>query len=520
MNPASGSRSQNGCVPAFGVLLIVIGLAGGAAMFGGPAILGALVAALPFAARWWPVVLIVYGILRLTGRFGSERPGCVEILLLALFIALGVSLSVVHRAVGGELGVFREWIERREASFPGRAHRHEVPIPVFPEANRLILRLPWGGIRVRSVPAGEVRLVLDARAWREAEAPATWPRVMAASRGDGIEVGIEAPEGWEAGLHLTVEAPPRLALEVETGEGGIRVEGPFPAVIAHGGAGPVDILGVRGAVSVESNGDAIFVRDIEGPVQLRGEDAAIEVETVEGPVGVEVKDGSVRIEAVRGEVRVDAREAPVRVAGIAGPVRIRTTDSPVTLARINGDATVEGDGDVLASRVAGTLEASLNESPVVVLNSGGRVRILGNHALVRTAGITGPLEIRTWEAPVLATDLAGGASIRGGESDISIREVAGPLAVTTADGDLDIATGTVDARMALFSEAGDIRLAVPGRAVFRLSATSGEGRPRSDFPLTDAGGTWSLLDEAGGPELELTAPAGGIRITSVPETPE
>ncbi len=506
------SRSPSGCVLLFGALLILVGLIGLIALVGGPS---AFLALFPVAARWWPVVLIAYGALRLSGRLGGGRSGCVEALLLIVFLAVGTSLTLLHRTVGGEIGTFEDWIERRETPFPGQGNREEITIPVPPEAARLRLDLPWGSIRVQEAAGEQVQATLETRAWvREGETPA-WPRLVSMTTGEEIAIRVEPPEEGEEGLSLEVAVPPGLSVVAGTGEGGIRVEGPFPGVSAQGGAGPIGIFGARGTVFAETEGGSILLRDILGSARLRGRDTAVEVESVEGELRIEAREGSVRVASIRGELQVDARGTPVFIRDATGPVRIRTDDAPVTLTRIEGDATIEGEGDLHASRVTGALEISLNDSPVDVTDTKGRVRILGDHRLARATGIEGPLEIRTGDAPVFASDLTSSASIRGGDGDITIRDVGGALAVTAGEGGLDIATRRVRGGMTLFTETGDIRLAVPEDARFQLSAES--GLPPEGGLAAGEEGVWTLLRGAGGPEFELAAPAGQVRVMNLDE---
>ncbi len=468
------SPPREGCGAALGVLLILAGVLGFAVTFGGTAALDALAGAIPFAARWWPLGLVAYGALRLSGRLGSGRPGRLEVPLLVLFLGCGAALSAANFVAGGDFGAIRRWIE----PFAGQPHREEIAAPVPADASTLKVDLPWGGALVRPAAGPDLRLILEGRSW----GPASWPELAPIAADGTVSVRVAAPDDGEAGFHLTVEAPVHLQVDVTTGEGGVRVEGPFPEVVARGGAGPVTISGTRGAVRAESAGDSIRVRDVQGPVQVRGDDAAIDVGAVVGTVGVRAADSSVRLADVRGEARVETLDAPVRVQDHAGPLRIRAFDAHVTVTGVTGDAVIEGSGDLLASGVAGALEISFGDGPVVVEDAGGRVRVIGDPDLVRAARIAGPLEVRAPGGPVFASELALGASIRGGEVEVDLRALRGPLD--------------------LHAEEGDVRLALPGDARFRLVAD----------PLPEGGPPAGAGE--GGPEVELRAPEGAVRIRS------
>ncbi len=170
--------------------------------------------------------------------------------------------------------------------------------------------------------------------------------LVAERRGD--EIVIEAKSSMRGGqwrdqalLHLEIDVPETLALEIADSSGGVDVRG-VGALRLQDSSGNIRIAGVGGALSVHDGSGKIDISGVRGDVDLR--------------------DGS----------------GDLSVADVDGGVRIRDGSGDIEIRRVAGDATVarDGSGDIAASQVEGDFKVKRDGSGSVRHKDiGGRVSV-------------------------------------------------------------------------------------------------------------------------------------------------
>jgi DUF4097 and DUF4098 domain-containing protein YvlB len=563
-------RSGAGCGTAFGIGLIV---AGGLFLWvnltGTPLAL-LLLDALPLAAVWWPLLLVLWGAAKVVTRLrtGRARFGLGEAFLLLLLVLGGTLLTLAQRAVESRrfearLGEVGRLVEQQSGRFA--QHRflvdRVVPLPAD-GASDISVVLPAGNILVETAsippetttvpdspeaptesgpePAGgsapnprreaRVRLVKHVWAADRAEAAAAAEAVrLVAGPAEGtpsrLEFRTENAGELEVALELLLTLPPGLNVAAVSGDGSIRIQGPFADVEARASDGVLEVGGSRGAVSLNARDGAVRVFGIAGDVRIRGRRAVVEVESVAGPTRVESDGAPVWVSGAASSVTIRGRNAPVTVADSSGPVDIETRISPIRLDRIRGAAVLRSDfGDVIATSVEGPLQIRSESATLEVRGARSDVDVQTAGGALVFDDIAGSLTVTSGRGEVRASGLSGPANFMGNAGAIAVRGFTDTLSITGGDAEVDVATSAVAGEIALTTDRGDVRLTLPSAGSFALSAETDSGDVDSEIGLerrdTDGTSRWEGRAGAGTERVTISTRRGDITVEAHPPAEE
>ena len=548
MDPGTAAktpRSGSGCGTALGIGLILSGGLFLAANLAGTQLVLLVFELLPLAAVWWPLLLVVWGLSKIVSRLwkGRTRFGALEVFLLLLLILGGTGLTLAKRVIesqGLELRLLEmsRLAARGMADFPQHVFVTERTISLPGDGPvDVVISVPAGNVLVEAAPsapsgpddatsqeaaaeslppgiAKEGRVTLSKRVWaadrEQAAARAASVRLVAGpfdAESGRIPVGVEDSGESDVALEIRVVLPPGVNVSAFSGEGVVRIQGPFGDVEARTSEGPLDVRGARGAVSLRARDGAVWASEIKGELQIRGRRAVVEVESVTGPVTVESEGAPVWISGAGSSVRVRGRDAPVEVALATGPVEVETRISPITLDRIESSATVRSEfGPILATSVGGPLRIVTESASVEVREAGSTVEISGAGGAFVLANTAGSVTVSSGRGEVRASNLLGPASFSGRAGAITVREFAQALSVDGGDALVDVASDALNGDVSLTTDRGDIRLALPAAGSFALSAEAEGGEVESDFALerTDRDGRSRWTGSAGSASRRVT----------------
>jgi DUF4097 and DUF4098 domain-containing protein YvlB len=178
----------------------------------------------------------------------------------------------------------------------GRAVQHATvpvsssPLDVRPDAN--------GGVRIERGSGGvyEITACVGAGARTQAEAQAAADRVRLVIDGNRVRItgavdSVSRIRSWS--VQLIVAAPDGAAIDAETTNG------------------PIGVNGVTGTMTLRASNGPISLRDVSGEVRARASNGPISVDGSRGQFDVETANGpiDVRLDGRRWEGRLDARAA-------------------------------------------------------------------------------------------------------------------------------------------------------------------------------------------------------------------
>jgi hypothetical protein len=323
-----------------------------------------------FFKRWWPLIIIFWGAVKLYERtagrrFGGGDGGRATGSEAGLVLAMVGLVAIVALAtrVKDHFGPVMD---------PSESFSYDIDVAPkkIPANARVTVRNGRGDIIVRASDNGEIRVTATktVKSWSETEAAriAEPVKVTIEQNGDGYEVH---PSGFDLssskiGVNLEVAIPKKSVVSVKTDKGDITVSGISGDVVATDMTGDVDVRGTAGDVNVEMRKGDAKVSGTKGDVKISGKGGEIEVSDTGGSLTVE------------GEFY-----GPIRADKAVKGVRMVSSKTDLTLSALTGHFET-GSGNMDIVDAPGNLSLRTRDCEINVENPGGKVSIDNRNAAV------------------------------------------------------------------------------------------------------------------------------------------
>ena len=322
-----------------------------------------------FFRRWWPLLIIFWGAVKLYERTVGERFGSAGggISVGEVFLVLGM-LALMGMVVAVDYGKERlgdtiEDIRGDNYSFDLDVSPKEVP----PNAH-VVVRTTRGDISVRSSDDAQIRVTAkkNVKTWSETEAGriAKPVNVEITKNGDTYEVH---PTGYDLSdarisVDMEVAVPKKSTLTIKTDKGDVTASA-FAADV-----------GVT-----NQNGD-VEVRDTAGDVLVEMRKGDVKVSDTKGDVKVSGKGGEIEVSSATGSLTVDGDfYGPVRAERVAKGLRVVSAKTDLTLSALSGHMEA-GSGNLDIVDAPGNLSLRTRDVEVNIENPGGKVSIDNRNA--------------------------------------------------------------------------------------------------------------------------------------------
>jgi DUF4097 and DUF4098 domain-containing protein YvlB len=201
-------------------------------------------------------------------------------------------------------------------------------------------------------------------------------------------------------------------------------------------------------------------------IELHGRSGDVTVSSLLGTVAVATDRGDVRLYDIGGDAKLTvAHSGLVRVVNAKGAVGVEGSGADLHIENVAGEVTVNGS-------YSGTLEFKNLAQPL---------HLQSPQTEMRVEKLPGSLTLDLGE--LRANNIGGPMRLRTKSRDIHIEEFTDSLDLdVTARGDIQISnskapTGKID----LHTRNGDISIALPEKAEFDLSATTNQGEAHNDY---------------------------------------
>jgi cell wall-active antibiotic response 4TMS protein YvqF len=333
-----------------------------------------------FFRRWWPLMIIFWGAVKLYERtagrrFGGSDGGRItgnEVGLVLGMVALVAIVALADRTKQA-LGPVLE---------PGEIRSYDIDVAPkkIPANARVMVRNGHGDITVRGSDSGEIRVTAKktVRTWSETEAAriAEPVKVTIEQNGDGFEV---RPSGYDLsnsriGVDLEVAIPKKSVLSIKTEKGDVTVSGISGDVGITDMGGDVDVRGTTGDVNVEMRKGDTKVSGTKGDVKVSG------------------KGGEIEVNDTTGSLTVDGEfYGPVRADKAGKGVRMVSSKTDLTLSSLAGHMEA-GSGNMDIVDAPGNLSLRTRDSEINVENPGGKVNIDNRNASIGVRFSSAPKE--------------------------------------------------------------------------------------------------------------------------------
>jgi hypothetical protein len=374
-------------------------------------------------ANYWPVLLIIWGLIKLVEHQRAQRDGvrvpgigAGGIFMVVTIVVFGLIATQIDRVNWSGL---RDQINMDDSDFNdifGQSYNFNDHLEQsFPAGASLKIIDTRGAISVHASDDNKITVVVR-------------KRVGAENQGDADKYNSETKPtittiGGLVTLNATAEGAGDHSIEVDLD---VSVPRKVPVTISSR-RGDVNLVGRDGAIDIAAQHSDTTVEDVNGDVKVSQE------------------KGSVKIEQVTGDVHVEGRVNEVSVSDVKGAVQLDGDFSEsVKLARITKTVTFKSSRtDMEFSRIEGSLDLDSDE--------------------LHAEQITGPLHLTTRS------------------KNIRLEEVSGDVRLQDDNGAIEVGMRTLG-NVQIDSRNGDIQLSLPDKAGFRLDAQTRDGEIQSEFP--------------------------------------
>lgn len=349
---------------------------------------------LAWYARWWPVVLIVAGVILLLEWMMDQQhmeeaglprtthvlsAGAVFLLILLAFVGLSARWADAGNWRGHFFGHDLAGLDR----VFGEAHESDDAVSgTMPQGGMLVVHNPWGAVTVTGASDdGQVHVSVHKTvyAWRDNEADARARQMQPTFSTAGNNLVLDVPAVNQGQAELTVEMPHNAALSVSADHGDVRVNSIGGAVTISARKGDVELDGISGTVLAQVNNDdsSVTAKGVTGAFTLEGRAGDISLTNIDGPV------------MLQGDFF-----GMTQAQQVNGPLRFETSRTKFSTARVDGELDIES-GNLQGNRLLGpvtlttrnrTIDLDDVSGPVAVVNRNGAVS-------VTSAAPLGPVEI-------------------------------------------------------------------------------------------------------------------------------
>ena len=376
-------------------------------------------------ANYWPVLLILWGVIKLiehqqARRGGYRAPGIGAggVFLAIMIVVFGLIATQVDHVNWSGL---RDQINLDDNDFSnifGETYNFDDHLEqAFPAGSALKIINTHGAVSVHAADDKDNNITVVVR-----------KRVGADSQGDADKYNNETkPTITVIGGLVTLNAMAEAAGDhpVET-DLDISVPRRVPVTISSR-RGDVNLVGRDGNVDISAQHSDTSVEDVTGNVKVSQEKGSVKVEQISGDVHVEGRVNEVSVADVKGSVQLDGEfQESVKLARIDKSVTFKSSRTDLEFSRIDGSLDLDSD-DLHADQ------------------------------------ITGPLHLTTRS------------------KNISLEAVSGDVRLQDDNGTVEVVMRKLG-NVQIDNRDGDIQFSVPERAGFRLDARTRGGEIQSDFP--------------------------------------
>ena len=408
-------------------------------------------------ARFWPALLILWGIIKLVeyqqaNRTGTRPPGIGAggVLLVIFLVAAGL---LATSASNFDWGQIRDQMHIEGADMPWWGHTYDYNSDLeqaFPAGGSLRITNTRGAINVSTSSDGRIHVTTHKRINSESQEDAdkwnksTEPKINVSGQSVTLNANTQGAGDHWVNSDLDIALPRKASIVAST---------------THG---DVSIMGRDGNAEITSQNGDVSVTDLNGSLTLDLQHSSARVSQVSSDVTVQGRANDVSIEDVKGTVHLDGDfMESVKLSRIAKPVSFKSTRTNMDMSQLSGYLNLD----------SGDLEAT---------------------------NVVGPFRLRTRSKDIMLNGISNDVHVQNenGAVEVHVNKLAG----------LDIKNAK-----------GDIRIFVPAKTGFQLDASARDGEIQSDFndlkiSNGDEHSSANGSVNGGGPRMTLENEHGAIEI--------
>lgn len=351
-------------------------------------------------AKFWPLLLILWGVIKLAEYWHAQREGyrpsgigAGGVFLIIFVIILG-SMATGFVKWGPTLQDEIEIDDDVVVLFGNKYTFTGTQEHAFPAGSALRVVNERGDVKLTVSSDNKVHVITNTTAVAQSQEDAAkmnqarTPKI--AVEGSVLVIDSTGTGGVSnanrAYVHMEIQVPRKAMADIMTLRGNVRVIGRDGDVKAQSSRGDIQIEDVNGKVeahlrrssditvskvtgdvSIEGSVSDCTVSDIGGQVELRGDYyGSIQVSRVPKPVRFQSSRTDLEIAHLDGSMIMESGD--LRVSSLAGPVTLRTRSKEVHFESFSGDLTLDDSNGEVEVRVTklpvGNIDISNRNGPI------------------------------------------------------------------------------------------------------------------------------------------------------------
>lgn len=432
--------------------------------------------------HWWPVLLILWGVIALVEHASAQRRGYrtrhlggAGIFLLILLVAVGVS---AHYSSEVNWGGVRDQLQMDDdlGGFFGTPFTYDDTLQqAFPKDGNLRIVCDRGSLNITPSDDDQIKVVVHKKLYAHDQNEAN-----------------KYNEGTKPQISVTGSAVLLNANTDGAGDHGVTTD----MEISVPASAALDIASKRGDVTVNDRKNNVKASVQHGDVTLTG---------IGGPVQVNLEKGSLRATQINGDVNVTGRVDSVNIEEVSGAVSL------------NGDFYE----DIRLSKIAKSVLFKTSRSDMQFASLPGDLDIASDE--VRASALAGPSRVTTSSKDIHLEDVSGDLQVQSNNGDVEIttsdKQSSGKIEVATEHGDVALTVGGKAApqKVNVATQHGDVTLTIPPGTGFQVSAVTRKGDISSEFDaikVDENNGTTKASGSvgSGNSKLQVATDTGDIKI--------
>ena len=420
--------------------------------------------------HYWPVLLIVLGLIKLVEHYQAQRTGTRSsgvgvggAFLIVMLVFFGLIATQTSRV---DWEALRNGMHMDDDSdwgwFEGHAYTYDDHLEQdFPAGAMLRVTDTRGAVNITTSDSAKiqvgVRKTIRAESQNEADRwnGNTKPDIKVSGNTVTLNANTQGAGDHSVTIDLDISVPRNVAVNITNR------------------SGDVSVLGRDGDVEISNQKGDVSVTDVKGKVTLSLENSSARISQITGDVSAEGRMKEVSLDTIKGAARLNGDFTEnVDLAKISKTVTLKSARTDIEIAKLDGDLSLD------------------------------------SHDL-RASTVTGPFRLLTKF------------------KDIRLEGVSGDLRLENEDGAVEVQMTKMGA-VQIDNRRSDISIYLPDKAAFQVNAQTKNGEIESDFTGLnvsngDERATASGSVGGGGPRLVVNNEHGAIEIrkrSMIAEKPE
>lgn len=402
--------------------------------------------------NWWPLLLIVYGLLKLLEYYAAKRDGTQfrgvgagGVLLVVFVIIFGLCVSGLARVNWNAMN--QGW-DGDFANLFGQEYSYTQSLEQdYPAGANLKVVSQQGGVNISAWDQNKIKVEVT-------------KKVRAESQTDADRINQESQ------VSITVSGND---LTLSTNNDNKPVTSDLQIFVPK-----------KGVVSIDASHGDVVVQSREGNVKITNSHGDVSIQDVTGTADISMRHGSFHATKVTGDVNLDGRLDDVSAAEVGGNLRM----------------TGEYFGDLNVSKIAKSVTFTTSRTSLQFAKLDGDMSMESD--ALRASAINGPVKITTRS------------------KDIHLENVNGNVELDNSNATVELSAADRFGQIRINNRNGSVDLSLPAKASFQVEARTQQGEIKSDYGLTTnsqhGNSVVSGQVGSGGPKIQINSQHGDVTI--------